>query len=339
MKKLFFYLLMAFAISFSGCNKWSEVKLPTDDEQVQDESKDDDNDKPPLSGKARYLVLYASRSGNSERVAQLIQSTLDCDILEVQPAVAYESDYNDMLARAQQELQEIAQGNYPPIGTNVDDFESYDLIFIGYPIWYGHMATPMQAFLHSHAEKLQGKRIALFATSGSSGIATSLAEAQALCMESTFTQTLLLTSSTLTQMENHVAEWLSVIGAEKSNPNSDELKIKLSVGDRAVFATVVDNVTTRDLISRLPITITMTDYANAEKIYTFEPALNTEGVAVGHSTPVRGDIDLYLPWGNLCVLYRDVSGNSGLINLGHIDDDGIELFDVPGNIIVTIEKQ
>ena len=116
---------------------------------------------PIPGGNGRYLVLYCSRTGSTERMAQQIQQTLDCDILEVEPQTPYESDYNGMLNRAQEELAAIRQGNYPAIKTSVEDFGNYDIVFVGYPIWYGSMATPMQTFLHNHASKLAGKRIAL----------------------------------------------------------------------------------------------------------------------------------------------------------------------------------
>lgn len=132
-------------------------------------------------GNGRYLVLYCSGTSNTERVAQQIQTTPDCDILEVEPQTAYKNDYNAMLDRAQSELAVIRLGNYPAIRTSVESFELYDVIFVGYPIWYGSMATPMQTFRHEQATKLAGKRIALFATSGSSGISSSVCEAQALC--------------------------------------------------------------------------------------------------------------------------------------------------------------
>ena len=90
-----------------------------------------------------------------------------------------------MLNRAQEELAAIRQGNYPAIKTSVEDFGNYDIVFVGYPIWYGSMATPMQTFLHNHASKLAGKRIALFASSGSSGISASVDEARTLCSGAT----------------------------------------------------------------------------------------------------------------------------------------------------------
>jgi len=110
-------------------------------------------------------VLYCSRTGNTERVARQIRTVLDCDMLEVEPAVPYEDDYNAMLERAQEELAAIRQGDYPAVATYVEHFDDYDTVFVGYPIWYGSMASPMQAFLYAHASELAGKRIALFATS------------------------------------------------------------------------------------------------------------------------------------------------------------------------------
>ena len=71
-------------------------------------------------GNGRYLVLYCSRTGNTERMAQTIQSTLDCDMIVVEPETPYEDDYNAMLDRAQAELDAIEQGNYPAITTSVE---------------------------------------------------------------------------------------------------------------------------------------------------------------------------------------------------------------------------
>ena len=74
-----------------------------------------------------------------------IRTALDCDMIEVEPQMPYENDYNAMLERAQEELAAIEQGRYPAVGTSVDSFDGYDIVFVGYPIWYGSMATPMQA--------------------------------------------------------------------------------------------------------------------------------------------------------------------------------------------------
>lgn len=302
----------------------------------------DDNVPETIGGNGRYLVLYSSRTGNTERMAQMIGTTLDCDILEIEPRTAYGNDYNAMLERAQNELAAIRQGNYPAIKTSVESFEGYDIVFVGYPIWYGSMATPMQTFLHEHALKLAGKRIALFATSGSSGISTSIGEARSLCTDATIIgQTLLLTSSTLSQMKNRVAVWLDEIGVGREGtdtPDAAILRIAITVGNRTITATMEDNAAGRDFLSRLPLEVTLNDYNNTtEKIFYPDPALTTEGVTRG-CAPTPGDITIYAPWGNVAIFCKGWSHSNDLIKIGRIDGDGIGALSVGGNIQVKIER-
>lgn len=152
MKKLFlipWMLLTTLAVT-TACGE----PHPSSNEPEQTRSEDDGNDEEGgnVNGAdGRYLVLYCSRKGNTERMARNIQSTLDCEMAEVEPAVPYDTDYNAMLDRAQTELEAIAQGDFPAITTSVESFDNYDIIFVGYPIWFGHMASPMQAFLHDYA--------------------------------------------------------------------------------------------------------------------------------------------------------------------------------------------
>lgn len=336
MNRLVLLISLLLSIGLTACGEPERIVPPTDNGQT---GKDDNNNPPSEGGAGRYLVVYASRSGNTRSVAQLIQSTLGCDILEVNPTTPYENDYNAMLERAQREQREIEQGSYPSIETSVENFDAYDTVFVGYPIWYGHMATPMQTFLHRNAAKLSGKTIALFATSGSSGISTSADDARNLCVDSAFTPTLLLTSGSIAQMQSRVTDWLASVGAEKETTNNNSMKIKMTVGARVLTATMVDNPTTRDLLSRLPIEVTMSDYAGAEKIFTPSPALTTQGTTLGHNNPAIGDIDLYAPWGNIAIFYKTVAPNGQLVNLGHIDDNGVEVLNVSGSVTVKIERQ
>lgn len=332
-------------LSMAACSSPNEEPLtPEQPEQPENpgdgDDSDDNPDKPTPGGNGRYLVLFASRSGNTERMANEIREQLDCDILEVEPEVAYDNDYNAMLERSQKELAAIRQGNYPPIKTTMEKFDDYDIVFVGYPIWYGSMATPMQTFLHSHASKLAGKRIALFATSGSSGISTSVNEARNLCPDATIIEeTLLLTSSTLSQMATRVPAWLEEIGASREEPEVASLKVKILVGDRIISATMEDNAAGRDFLSRLPLEVTLNDFNNTtEKIFYPEPALTLEGVKRG-CAPVPGDITIYAPWGNVAIFCKNWSHSNDLIKIGHIDGNGISALTTGGDIKVKFEKQ
>lgn len=347
MKKLLWIPLLSVALlSMAACGgDGGEPFVPGQSgaSERPDEENGDKPDTPALGDSERYLVLYASRTGNTERVARRIQTTLGCDMLEVEPQEPYDNDYNAMLERAQEELAAIRQGNFPPVKTSMESFDDYDLVFVGYPIWYGSMATPMQAFLHEHASKLAGRRIALFATSGGSGISASIGEARSLCPEATFVdRTLLLTSSTLSQMEGRVAEWLDEIGAGREEPVTPGISspnVNISVGDRTITATMEDNAAGRDFLSRLPLEVTLNDYNNTtEKIFYPDPALTTEGVTRG-CAPTPGDITIYAPWGNVAIFCKSWSHSDDLIKIGRIDGDGIEALNIGGDIAVKFERQ
>lgn len=346
MKKLLLIPFMLLAVlSMAACGGGDDEPFTPEQPEIPEQPGGDDNepDTPTPGGNGRYLVLYASRTNNTEQVARRIQTILDCDILEVEPQTPYEDDYNAMLERSQEELAAIRQGNYPAIKTTLENFDNYDIVFIGYPIWYSSMATPMQAFLHEHAAKLAGKRIALFATSGSSGISTSVSEARSLCPDATvIDRTLLLTSSTLSQMENRVTEWLDGIGAgreEPETPDVSSLNVNITVGDRTITATMEDNAAARDFLSRLPLEITLNDYNNTtEKIFYPDPVLTTEDVTRG-CAPTPGDITIYAPWGNVAIFCKSWSHSRDLIKIGRIDGDGIEVLSVAGDIPVKIERR
>ena len=348
MKKiLLFTWMLLTVVSLSACGGSNDEPVapeqPETPEQPGSGDNDDTPDTPTPGGNGKYLVLYCSRTSNTERVAQQIQTTLDCDILEVEPQTPYDDDYNSMLSRAQEELAAIRQGNFPPIKTSVENFDAYDIIFVGYPIWYGSMATPMQTFLHSHALKFAGKRIALFATSGSSGISTSVSEARSLCPDATIIdRTLLLTSSTLSQMTTRVPAWLEEIGAKREEPETPgetSLKVNITVGNRTITATMEDNAAGRDFLTRLPVEVTLNDYNNTtEKIFYPNPALTTEGVTRG-CAPTPGDITIYAPWGNVAIFCKNWSHSNDLIKIGRIDGNGIEALTVTGDITVKIERE
>lgn len=290
----------------------------------------------------RYLVLYCSRTGNTGHMAQTIQSTLDCDMIEVGPETPYEDDYNAMLDRAQAELDAIGQGNYPAIITSVESFDEYDIMFIGYPIWYSHMATPMQTFLHNHADLLVGKRIALFASSGSSGISTSERDAATLVPDAVFEESLLLTSGTLGNMETRIPQWLESVGASREKPDTPDapsLNANLIVGKQTITATMEDNGAARDFLSRLPLEVILDDYNNGtEKIFYPDPKLSLDDTPRG-CEPQAGDITIYEPWGNVAIFCRDWAESNSLIKIGHIDGNGISLLQGTESVNIRFERQ
>lgn len=116
---------------------------------------------------------------------------------------------------------------------------------------------------------------------------------------------------------------------------SDAMKIKMTTGNTVLTATMLDNATSRDFMSLLPLTLTLRDYAGTEKVSDLPRKLSTEGAPAG-SDPSVGDITLYAPWGNLAIFYKDFEYARGLILLGRIDTGVDEVSGLNGD--VTFER-
>jgi hypothetical protein len=114
------------------------------------------------------------------------------------------------------------------------------------------------------------------------------------------------------------------------------MKIRITIGSKSAIATLADNETSRDLASLLPLTLTLKDFAETEKIGYPPRKLSTKGAPPGHD-PVAGDITYYAPWGNLALFYQDGHDSPGLIKLGRIDS-GVEVLGQAGALKATFER-
>ena len=126
----------------------------------------------PETGKT--LVVYYSASGNTERVAKDIAEAAGADLFEIVPTEVYTSDDLDWTnpdSRVSREHDDESLRDVPLTTTEVPDWDSYDTVFIGYPIWWGIAAWPVDTFVKSN--DFTGKTVIPFATSSSSGIGQS----------------------------------------------------------------------------------------------------------------------------------------------------------------------
>lgn len=126
----------------------------------------------PETGKA--LVVYYSASGNTERVAKDIAEAAGADLFEIVPTKVYTSDDLDWTnpdSRVSREHDDESLRDVPLTTTEVPDWDSYDTVFIGYPIWWGIAAWPVDTFVKNN--DFTGKTVIPFATSSSSGMGQS----------------------------------------------------------------------------------------------------------------------------------------------------------------------
>ncbi|MCZ2137223.1 flavodoxin family protein [Lactiplantibacillus plantarum] len=119
-----------------------------------------------ITKNAKTLVIYFSRSGNTEYQAKIAQEVLHADSYELIAKNSYATDYDETVNRSNQEQA----GSLPELVTDdLPNFEQYDLLLLGSPIWSMTLANPMQKFLEQFGRQLSGKRIAEFTTNAGFG--------------------------------------------------------------------------------------------------------------------------------------------------------------------------
>ncbi len=118
---------------------------------------------------SKKLVAYFSASGVTAKAAESLAKTIGADLHEIQPKTPYSSadlDWTDKNSRSSVEMNDPE--SRPAIAKNVSNMEDYDVIFVGFPIWWYVAPTIINTFLESY--DFSGKTIVPFATSGGSGM-------------------------------------------------------------------------------------------------------------------------------------------------------------------------
>lgn len=136
-------------------------------------------------GGTKILIAYFSATNNTENIANHLNELLDADLYEIVPETPYTSDdldYNDSSSRSSQEMND--PNARPAISGGVDSMEQYDVIFLGYPIWWGEAPRIISTFLEGY--DLSGKIIAPFCTSASSPMGSSATRLQDLTGSATW---------------------------------------------------------------------------------------------------------------------------------------------------------
>ena len=136
-----------------------ESTLPADTSEEATESETELEDM-AVTG----VVVYFSWSGNTEAVAAEIQNQTGADTFRLVPAEPYTDDYDALLDIAQEEQR---NGARPAIFGSIENFDSYEVVYLGFPNWWGDMPMILYSFLDDY--DLSGKTIVPFVTSGGSG--------------------------------------------------------------------------------------------------------------------------------------------------------------------------
>lgn len=152
-------------------------------------------------GTKKILIAYFSRTGTTEEAANKIQELTKGDIVEIKTVTPYTSSYQELSEVAKKESDENSR---PELATKVDNMDDYDVIFVGYPIWWHKAPMVIDTFLESY--DLSGKTIVPFCTSAGSDIEESMGAINTLCDKSNILEGLAANNI------SNIEPWLKKIG-------------------------------------------------------------------------------------------------------------------------------
>lgn len=207
MKQIITVVLLGLMLfSLSGCQSSSA-------KNNSNEKSQNNNATPPANSPAastnkdavakKVLVAYFSYSGNTRKVAQQINESVQGDLFEVRTVNAYPKDYDDCVAKAKEEQRSNAR---PEITDLVANIEQYDTIFIGYPNWWGTMPMAMFTFLEKH--NFSGKTIIPFCTHEGSRMGRSESDLAKLLPDAKIQKGLAIRGGSVNSASGDINNWL-----------------------------------------------------------------------------------------------------------------------------------
>ena len=266
---------------------------------------------PKADAGSKVLVAYFSCTGNTEKIAGYVADAMDAELYRITPETPYTSgdlNYGDSNSRTTREQNDPKAR--PVISGTVDHMADYDVIFLGYPIWWGQAPRILYTFVESY--DLTGKTIVPFCTSGSSPIGTSAVNLSASAAGATWLEGRRFAGSA---SEADVRSWIDGLRIEKPD---GEAEIVLTVAGTTLNVKWSENSTVealKELLRRSgPITLDMSDYGGFEKGAPLPETLPQNNEQMNTDA---GDIILYQ--GKQFVIYYDAN-NWSLTPLGKVTD-------------------
>lgn len=225
-KTLSLVLTMVLAVVMTACGNAGSIgqaessvtstSVPMTEEESEHTEKNQDE-----TGN-KILVTYFSRTGenhsvgyiekgNTHIIADMIAEQTGGDTFEISTVTPYPDDYDECTDIAQQEQKENAR---PELAESLDNLEDYDVIFIGYPIWWGDMPMAVYTFLESY--DFSGKTIVPFCTHEGSGLSSTQESIAAICPDAEILDGLAIRGSVAQNSQDEaneaVTEWLRQMG-------------------------------------------------------------------------------------------------------------------------------
>ncbi|HRR77030.1 MAG TPA: flavodoxin [Ruminococcus sp.] len=303
----------------TGDNRWDVFDLCLMRREIVDH----------MNAQSDTLVIYFSRTGNTEKIAEYLIELTDADSYVIEAAMPYSDadiKYQDDNCRANKEQNDKTVR--PEIANPIDSIDSYDTIFLGYPIWWGQEPRIIDTFLESY--DFSDKTVIPFCTSGSSGIAASEKNIAELVPIGNQIEGRRFPASAT---KDDVKEWVEMLPL---NNEQSEVKLLISVNGQELTASFADSTAAKELAEKLkaePITVTLNEYGRFEKVGKLPWSL-TRTDASTETEPC----DIMLYQGNQMTIFYN-SNSWSYTKLGHIENttqEELKALFGEGDITVTL---
>ena len=159
-----------------------------------------------------YVEVNGQRLGNTQYMAYVIQENTGADIFRILPKTPYPTDHNELLQVAQEEIRQNAR---PEIDGTIENFDSYDTVFVGYPNWNADMPYILYTFFETY--DFSGKTIVPFNTHGGSGFSGTQETIAELESGATMLEGKSISRNSIEGAEQEIVDWLQSIGMLKTD--------------------------------------------------------------------------------------------------------------------------
>lgn len=271
--------------------------------------------------------------GNVQQLAGWVQEETGGDLFSIRVTDPYPSDWDDCLARANEERGADAR---PELVENVENLEQYDTVFLGYPNWWYGVPMALLSFLEQN--DLSGKQVYLFCSHGTGGLANSVELITEAVPAAELSDNIFdCYEEEAASSEEEIRSWVGELGFggdERSTNTAEVRQISVQAGDSRIVCELNDGTAADSLYVQLPLTVEVEDYSNNEKIFYPPQALDTGRSPLAQAG--AGTLAYYEPWGDVVFFYGDYNENPALFELGQVVSGAELISEMSGTITIEI---
>ena len=271
--------------------------------------------------------------GNVQQLAGWVQEETGGDLFSIRVTDPYPSDWDDCLARANEERGADAR---PELVENAENLEQYDTVFLGYPNWWYGVPMALLSFLEQN--DLSRKQVYLFCSHGTGGLANSVELITEAAPAAEISDNIFdCYEEEAASSEEEIRSWVGELGfgTDESSANTAEARrISVQAGDSRIVCELNDGTAADSLYVQLPLTVEVEDYSNNEKIFYPPQALDTGSSPLAQAG--AGTLAYYEPWGDVVFFYGDYNENPALFELGQAVSGGDLVSGMSGTITIEI---